>query len=86
MAIKIQGVTIINDTTTAYIDLAGTSAVKVPVGTELQRPGVLDTVAGQIRFNDDTDTFEGYNGTEWGGFGGSDPLAQTLALLALATP
>jgi len=79
MAIKVQGVTIINDETT-YVSLAGTGAVKVPVGTTLQQPA---GVAGQIRFNSDTSAFEGYDGSAWGDLGGSDPLAQTLALLAL---
>jgi hypothetical protein len=82
MAIKIQGVTVIDDVT-AYVALAGTGAVKVPSGTELQRPSGVDAVAGQIRFNSTSVAFEGYDGTAWGGFGGSDPLAQTLALLAL---
>jgi len=79
MAIKIQGVTVIEDVTT-YVSLGGTGAVKVPGGTELQRP---TGVAGQIRFNTDVNAFEGYNGAEWGGFGGSDATARTLALLAL---
>ena len=46
-----------------------TGAIKVPVGTELQRPGT--PAAGQLRFNNDSDEFEGYNGTEWGALGGS---------------
>lgn len=79
MAIKVQGVTIINDETT-YVSLAGTGAVKVPVGTTLQQPA---GVAGQIRFNSDAGAFEGYDGSAWGGFGGSDSVARTLALLAL---
>ena len=79
MAIKIQGVTVIDDVT-AYVALAGTGAVKVPSGTEAERPA---GVAGQIRFNSTSVSFEGYDGFAWGGFGGSDPLAQTLALLAL---
>jgi hypothetical protein len=62
MSYKIQDTTIINNETD-YIDLAGTTAVKVPVGTEAERP---TGVAGQLRFNSDTDTFEGYNGTVWG--------------------
>jgi hypothetical protein len=45
-----------------------TGAIKVPVGTEAQRPA--SPVAGQLRFNDDADEFEGYNGTEWGAIGG----------------
>ncbi len=77
MAIKIQGVTIINDVTT-YVSLAGTGAVKVPVGTTAQQPANL---AGQIRFNSDTAVFEINDGSAWSNLGG-DPLAQTLALLA----
>jgi hypothetical protein len=45
-----------------------TGALKLPVGTEAQRPGTPAT--GQLRFNDDSDEFEGYNGTAWGGIGG----------------
>ena len=45
-----------------------TGALKLPVGTEAQRPGT--PAAGQLRFNDDSDEFEGYNGTEWGAIGG----------------
>jgi hypothetical protein len=45
-----------------------TGAIKLPVGTELQRPG--SPAAGQLRFNDDSDEFEGYDGTAWGAIGG----------------
>ena len=41
----------------------GTESVVLPVGTEAQRPGT--PAAGMIRFNDDSDKFEGYDGTEW---------------------
>jgi hypothetical protein len=83
MAIKIQGTTIINDET-AYIDFAGATAIKIPVGTDLERP---TGVTGQLRYNSVSATFEGYNGVEWGaiggGGGGADETARTLALLAL---
>lgn len=81
MAIKIQGTTIINDQT-AYIDLAGTTSVKVPAGTTAQQP---TGVAGMFRFNSETGQFEGHNGTEWGAIGGSgtDQYARTLAYLGL---
>lgn len=81
MAIKIQGTTIINDVT-AYIDLAGTNALKVPSGTTAQQP---TGVAGMFRFNSETSQFEGYNGTVWGAIGGAgaDETARTLATLAL---
>jgi len=44
-----------------------TGAVKIPVGTTAQRPTGAD---GKIRFNSDTDKFEGYDGTAWGQLGG----------------
>ena len=44
-----------------------TGALKIPVGTTAQRPTAAD---GKIRFNDDTNKFEGYNGTAWGQLGG----------------
>jgi hypothetical protein len=54
---------------TAYGDSSFTStgAVKIPVGTTAQRPAGAD---GKIRFNSDTDKFEGYDGTAWGQLGG----------------
>jgi hypothetical protein len=45
-----------------------TGAVKLPVGTVAQRP---TPSAGMLRFNDDSDEFEGYNGTAWSSVGGS---------------
>jgi hypothetical protein len=44
-----------------------TGALKIPVGTTAQRPTAAD---GKIRFNDDTNKFEGYNGSAWGQLGG----------------
>jgi hypothetical protein len=51
--------------------LNGTSAIKLPVGTELQRP---TPAAGMLRFNDDSDEFEGYDGTAWGSIGGGSNI------------
>jgi hypothetical protein len=53
-----------------------TGAIKIPVGTELQRPGT--PVAGQLRFNDDEDAFEGYNGTAWAPVGGGNSTTNGL--------
>lgn len=47
---------------------ADTGAAFIPVGTEAQRPGT--PAAGMFRFNDDTDQFEGYNGSAWGAIAG----------------
>ena len=38
-------------------------AALMPAGTQLQRPGVA--AGGYMRFNDDTDKFEFFNGTSW---------------------
>ena len=54
-------------TVTGIGEFTSTGAVKVPVGTEAQRP---TPAAGQLRFNNDTTQFEGYNGTAWGSIGG----------------
>lgn len=43
-------------------------ALGLPKGTQAQRPG--SPIQGQIRFNIDSDEFEGYNGTEWDAIGG----------------
>lgn len=61
-----------------------TGAIKIPVGTELQRPG--SPVAGQLRFNDDEDEFEGYDGTAWGaiGGGGSGQMLGDAAVKAIS--
>lgn len=45
-----------------------TGAVTIPVGTQGERPVAT---AGMLRFNTDTDEFEGYNGTAWASVGGS---------------
>ena len=48
---------------------SGTGQVKMPAGTTAQRSG--SPAAGMFRFNDDTDQFEGYDGTAWGGISGA---------------
>lgn len=53
-----------------------TGAVKIPVGTQLQRP---TPSAGMLRFNDDIDEFEGYNGTAWISLGGSGYTSKTIS-------
>lgn len=47
--------------------LSGTGAIKVPVGTEAQRPS---GAAGKIRFNSTLNRYEGHNGTSWSSIGG----------------
>lgn len=60
---------------TNYVAQTGaTGAAAVPTGTTAQRPS--PATAGQLRFNDETSSFEGYNGSSWaniasGGGGGA---------------
>jgi hypothetical protein len=50
---------------------SATGAAQLPVGTEAERPS---GTTGQIRFNTDAASFEGYDGTEWGALGGGGSL------------
>jgi hypothetical protein len=66
-----------------FVEQTGTTgAAKLPVGTDAQRP---TPAAGYLRFNSDSDAFEGYNGTVWGAIGGGAAVdmfyenAQTLS-------
>lgn len=59
-----------------------TGAAVIPSGTEAQRP---TPATGQLRFNTDATSFEGYNGSEWGSIGGgatSDAIYENSATIA----
>ena len=47
--------------------ISSTDAMLVPVGNTAQRP---TGAAGYLRFNSNTSSFEGHNGTAWGSIGG----------------
>jgi hypothetical protein len=55
---------------------SSTGSAKVPTGTEAQRDGTPE--AGLFRFNTDTQSFEGYNGDEWGAVGGGNSTGAGL--------
>jgi hypothetical protein len=55
-------------TATADSAFTSTGSVTISKGTTAQRPG--SPVGGMLRFNDDLDKFEGYNGTAWSSVGG----------------
>jgi hypothetical protein len=63
-----------------YMKLTSTGALKIPVGTTLQRPATL--AQGQIRYNTTDSTFEGYDGTNWGSLGGVKDVDQDTYILA----
>jgi len=54
---------------TSTVTFGGTGAITVPVGTTAQEPGTPST--GMLRFNSTINSFEGYNGSSWGGIGGA---------------
>ena len=56
-------------TASADSSFTSTGALTISKGTEAQRPG--SPAAGMLRFNDDSDEFEGYNGTAWASVGGA---------------
>ena len=65
------------------IVMAGTGALKLPNGTTAQRP---TAATGQIRFNNTTTEFEGYNGSAWGGLASGVPTGTILAHAANTPP
>ena len=54
-----------------FIKFDNTTAIKLPVGTDAERPtGNVNLLKGTVRFNTDTTQFEGFNGTAWSSLGG----------------
>jgi hypothetical protein len=53
-----------------------TGSAIMPAGTDAQRDG--SPIAGYLRFNTDSDTFEGYDGTAWGAIGGGGATTLTV--------
>jgi hypothetical protein len=51
-----------------YIGVSATAGVRVPVGTDADRPAAGTANIGMIRLNTTSGMFEGYTGTEWVGF------------------
>ena len=52
----------------ATVHISASDGLIIPVGTNAQRSG--DAVVGEIRFNTDAQTYEGYDGNNWGSLGG----------------
>jgi len=74
---------IVSTTPAVSLDINATDSIRVPVGTTAERPGISTT--GYVRFNRDLNTFEGYNGTEWGGLGGASEKDTVVATTATTT-
>ena len=73
-------------TTTEGIDITGTGALKIPVGTSAYRP--TSPAQGDIRYNTTINTFEGHDGSAWGGLGGGteiDNIVVTTSATGIGT-
>jgi hypothetical protein len=62
------------------LSIVGTDAVLLPVGTTAQRP---TGATGYLRFNSDSSSFEGYNGSSWSSVGGANVTNDTSTATAL---
>jgi hypothetical protein len=65
----ILGATTLEDTLATKITrTSSTGSALIPTGTTAERDSTPES--GLFRFNSDTDSFEGYNGSAWGAVGG----------------
>lgn len=87
LSFKNQTITSTGDLTLApgngNVEITGTGSLKLPVGTTAQRP---TAVAGKVRYNSDTNSFEGYNGTNWIVLNGVQDLDGDTNITAELTP
>jgi hypothetical protein len=60
-------------TVSGNVNLTGTGYLQLPSGTDAERPGETGNPAaaeGMLRWNDQSNVFEGYDGNVWGKIGG----------------
>jgi hypothetical protein len=53
----------------SFVGTSATGALRIPAGTQAQRPGATTANVGMIRLNTESFNFEGYNGAEWRAIG-----------------
>jgi hypothetical protein len=70
-------------TTSSSVVFAGTAAITLPVGTLAQRPSA--GTAGMLRFNDDDNLVEYYDGTGWNQLGGKSRINDAANLTYVDT-
>ena len=56
------------------VHISGSDGIIIPVGTSAQRSS--NAIKGEIRFNTTTQTYEGYDGNNWGSLGGMTDVDQ----------
>ena len=73
-AVTGRGASTTNSLTVGGLHVNSTDAVEMPVGTDAERP---TPVTGMLRFNTDSASFEGYDGSAWGAIGGGGGITYT---------
>jgi hypothetical protein len=68
---------------TGHVQVVGTNAMVLPVGTTAQR---VTNVQGAIRYNTTTSSFEGYSGSNWGSLGGVKSVDGLTYITAESSP
>ena len=78
------GIGIGNTAPTVQLDISGTDAIKIPVGTTDQRPTANDVEHyGYIRYNTTNSSYEGFGaGNAWGSLGGVINVAKNTKIIA----
>ena len=66
------------------LDISATDAIRIPCGLSSERPTQLQT--GQVRFNTETQVFEGYGTNSWGSLGGVKDVDQDTYISAETNP
>ena len=64
----------------ATVHISASDGLIIPVGNNAQRSG--DAVVGEIRFNTDAQTYEGYDGNNWGSLGGMSDVDKDTFITA----
>jgi hypothetical protein len=74
---------VLQPTGTGIVNINTTQALKLPAGNDSQRPAGQ---AGMIRYNTQTNGYEGYDGTYWRRIDGVYDVAQTTYITGELTP
>ena len=64
----------------ATVHISASDGLIIPVGNTSQRSS--NAIKGEIRFNDQLQTYEGYDGSNWGSLGGMNDVDQDTKILA----
>ena len=70
-----------------FLEINSTDGIKIPSGSDIERPTGGDLVQGIIRYNTDTNQFEGYGASNnWGTLGGVKDVNNDTYISAESSP